>query len=154
MFDVDLPLYELIIRGAALYVGFIVVFRILPRRTAGEMAPMDLVFLLLVTETASHSLGDFTSITSGVIQIGVFIILDYSINKLSYHFKFIRRLVAQKPLPIIEDGILNKTNMKKEALTEDELLSCLRMESISDINSIKTAKIEGNGKISVINYEK
>ena len=50
-----------------LFLLFMVLFRILPRRTAGEMAPMDFVFLLLVTEAAAHSLGDFSSLADGTV---------------------------------------------------------------------------------------
>lgn len=50
MFELETPLLELVARGAILFLGFMFVFRILPRRTGSELSPMDLVFLLLVTK--------------------------------------------------------------------------------------------------------
>ena len=54
MFQLETPILELMLRGAFLFILFMVLFRLLPRRTGGELAPMDLVFLLLITEAASN----------------------------------------------------------------------------------------------------
>ena len=42
---------ELLVRGTVLYVGILVLMRIMPRRTGGELAIMDLVFVLLIIGT-------------------------------------------------------------------------------------------------------
>ena len=42
MFQLETPLLELIARGTFLFILFMVLFRLLPRRTGGELAPMDL----------------------------------------------------------------------------------------------------------------
>jgi uncharacterized membrane protein YcaP (DUF421 family) len=150
MFELETSLWELIARGALLFLGFMFLFRVLPRRTGGEMAPMDLVFLLLITEAASHSLGDYSSLTDGAVQIGVFVALNYLTNKLSYFFPAFQRLVEQPPLPIIKDGRVITSNLKKEALTLDELLGHLRLEGVDDITDVKSAHVESDGRLSVV----
>ena len=44
LFQIEVPVWELMLRGALLYLGILILFRVLPRRTGGEMAMMDLVF--------------------------------------------------------------------------------------------------------------
>jgi uncharacterized membrane protein YcaP (DUF421 family) len=39
--------------------------RFMPRRTGGELATMDLVFLLLIAEAAAHALGDYMTVADG-----------------------------------------------------------------------------------------
>lgn len=74
IFMPEMPVSETALRGFLLYFFILFVLRILPRRTTGELGAMDLVFILLLTEAASHSLGDFTSVGDGIIMLLVFLL--------------------------------------------------------------------------------
>lgn len=150
MFQLETPFLELVIRGAFLYVLFLVLFRILPRRTASEMSPMDLVFLLLITEAASHALGDFSSLTDGTVQILTMVVLNWAINKLSFHVRWIERLVEHGPLVVIRDGKTIPDHLRREALTDEELKAHLRLEGLESVDQVKVAHLEGDGRLSVV----
>lgn len=150
LFKVEVPVLELIIKGSIMYLGILLLFRILPRRTGGEMAMMDLIFVLLITEAATHSLGGYSSITEGFIVIVTMMSWNYLFNFLSYHVPVFEKMVSPPPLLIIKNGRLLKRNMRREYLTEEELTDHLRLEGIDDVGAVKEAYIEGDGKISVI----
>lgn len=84
------PLLELVVRGTLLYVAVIVLMRFMPRRLGGELAMMDLIFLLLIAEAAAHAMGDYTSVADGVVVIATLIGWAYLLNLLSYHGWFPR----------------------------------------------------------------
>lgn len=149
----DTPLIELIVRGVILYFIIIFILRILPRRTTGELGAMDLVFILLITEAASHSLGDFTTIGEGAIMIGVFMICNYGLNQLTYRSKFFQKVFGHQPLQIVSDGRLIHKNMRKELVTKEELLTSMRENGIEEISEIKQAFVEGEGNISFIKFK-
>src|SRR5690606_41836685 len=92
IFKVEVPIVELIFRGFILYTGILFMFRVLPRRTGGELEFMDLVFVLLIAEAATHSMGGYSSLTEAFIVIGTFTSLNYLVNRLSYQSKFFARL--------------------------------------------------------------
>lgn len=150
MFQLETPIPELMLRTTFLFALFLVLFRILPRRTAGEMAPMDFIFLLLVTEAAAHSLGDFSSLADGTVQILTFMGLNYLTNRLTHRFPAVERLLEQPPLVVVQDGRMLRRNMRREFLTEDELMSSLRREGIDDLARVKRAYLDGDGHLSVI----
>ncbi|QXL85177.1 DUF421 domain-containing protein [Comamonas sp. NLF-1-9] len=150
IFALETPLGELLLRAAVLYFGILFLMRIMPRRTGGELATMDLVLILLITEAASHSLGDYTALPDGVFMILVIMGFNYLVNALSYRVKFIERLVSLPPLQVIRDGRLLRRNMRREFLTEEELMSYLRQQGIDKIDDVKAAYIEGEGKVTVI----
>src|SRR5690606_16334214 len=108
----------------------LLLMRIMPRRTGGELEVMDLIFILLISEAASHALGDYTSLTEGFIQIGTLMFWSYLMNVLSFRFPAIQKLIAHPPMQVIKDGRLLRRNMRREYLTVDELMAHLRSEGI------------------------
>lgn len=150
IFGVGASIPDLMIRGALLYFGLLLLLRILPRRTGGELATMDLLFVLLVAEAATHSLGSYSSVTEAFIVIGTLMLLNYLVNILSHKFPFFERLISASHLQIIKNGSLILRNMRREYLTKEELMENLRHQGIEDLQDVKAAYIEGDGKITVI----
>src|SRR5690606_19380378 len=115
---------------------------------------MDLIFVLLIAEAATHSLGGYSSITEGFIVIATLMGWNYAINFLSYHIPFFENFVSSPPLPIIKNGKLLHRNMRREYLTKEELMDHLRIEGIDNVEDVKSAFVEGDGKISVVKTKK
>ncbi len=154
VFEPDVPLLENIARGIVLYFFILLVFRFLPRRTAGELGAMDLVFVLLLTEAASHALGDYDSVGDGIIMFLVIILCNYLVNWLSYTFPLFENLFEHSPIQIVKEGRLHYRNMRKELITKDEFISHMRENGIENIEEIKSAHVESEGQISFIRYDK
>jgi uncharacterized membrane protein YcaP (DUF421 family) len=148
--SLELSIWEHLARGTALYVGLLVLMRVMPRRAAGELEAMDLIFALLIAEAAAHAMGDYTSVADGFLLIVILMGWNYAVNALSYRWRFLERLLEARPLPIIRDGRLLWRNMRKEFLTEAELMSHLHKQGIDDLDAVKVAFVEGDGRISVI----
>lgn len=150
IFTLQTPLLELMVRGTALYVGVLVLFRLMPRRAGGELGRMDLVFVLLIADAAANGLGDYTSVADGLVMIATLMAWDYLVNLLSYRVRFIERLISARPVQIVRDGRLLPRNMRREYVTEAELMSFLRREGLDDLAAVKSAFVESEGRISVV----
>lgn len=142
------PVLELLARGCVLYLGILLILRVMPRRTGGELATMDLVLILLVTECASHALGDYDSLGDGLFMIATVMLLNYTVNALSYRFKWLEKIVSSPPIPIVLDGRMLRKNMRREFVTEEELTSYLRKNDIDDLSKVRCAYVEGEGQIT------
>lgn len=153
LFVVETPVLELAVRGTILYFAILVLLRFMPRRIGGELATMDLIFVLLIAEAASNGFGLYTSVSEGLILILVLIGWDFLINAASYRFRFIEKLVSSPPIQVIRDGRLLRRNMRREFLTEEELMSSLRQQSIACVSEVKAAFIEGEGAVSIIKFK-
>jgi uncharacterized membrane protein YcaP (DUF421 family) len=79
---------------------------------------------------------------------------DTALNWLRFRFKTFERLLAASPLPLIKDGQLNRRNMRREFITEDELKSHLRQEGLRDFSEVEFACLEGNGEISLVKRDR
>ena len=153
LFALETPLPELFVIGTVLYVGILILMRWMPRRTGAEISLMDMIWVLLITEAASHSMGDYTSLTDGIILIIIYMGWDYLINILKQRVPGFDRILSSPPLQVIRNGEMIPRNMRKEYLSKDELLSNLREHGIDDIKKVKRAFVEAEGKITAITYD-
>jgi len=153
LFVVETPVPELVVRGTILYFTIVVLMRFMPRRTGGELATMDLIFLLLIAEAASNAFGEYTSISEGLVLVLVLMGWNFIINAASYRFRFIEKLVSSPPIQVIRDGRMLRRNMRREFLTEEELMSSLRQQSIASVEEVKAAYIEGEGALTVVRFK-
>ena len=150
VFAPETPLLELVARGAALYFGVLILMRLTLRRSVGELGGMDLIFIILIAEAAAHSMGDYKSVADGIALIVVLMGCNYLVNFLSYHVPLIERLVSAPPIQVVRDGRLLRRNMRREFLTEEELMDHLRQQGIEELKDVKEAYVESEGKITVI----
>ncbi len=147
----DVPILESVVRGTILYFFVFTLMRGTLRRTAGELSMIDFIFVLLVANGAADSMtGGAVSIVSGIVIILTIVAWNYLLNSLSWYIPALQRWTTPPPLQVIDNGKLLRRNMRKEFLTEDELMAQLREEGIEDVSSVKAAHIEGDGNISVI----
>jgi uncharacterized membrane protein YcaP (DUF421 family) len=75
------------------------------------------------------------------------------IDWLGYHVPLIGKWVHPPPLNLVRDGKLQRRNMRRELITEEELMGQMRQQGIEDIGQVKGAYMEGDGQISIIKYE-
>jgi uncharacterized membrane protein YcaP (DUF421 family) len=154
VFATDVPIFELVVRGTVLYFAVFIILRSTLRRSAGELSMLDFIFVLLVANGAADSMtGGSISIVGGLVTVITVVAWNYILNSLSYYVPLVERLVSPPPLPVVRNGRLIRSNMRKEFLSEQELMGQLREEGVEDISRVKAAHIEGDGNISVILIE-
>lgn len=150
IFALETPLLELALRGVLLYLAILFLLRVMPRRTTGEVAAMDLVFILLITESASNALGDYASLGDGIVQILFVGLAALLVDLLNYRFRWFRKLTEAAPLKIIHDGKLIHRNLRREFITREELDSQLRANDVADIAEVQCAHVEAEGQITIV----
>ncbi|MGZ5100542.1 MAG: DUF421 domain-containing protein, partial [Usitatibacter sp.] len=68
MFALGVPWWELIVRSAVVYAFLLVILRITGKRQVGQLAPFDLVLLLVLSNAVQNSMvGQDVSVIGGVL---------------------------------------------------------------------------------------
>jgi len=151
LFKPDVPILETIVRGSVTYLAVFALLRLVLKREAGGFSITDLLVIVLVADAVQNAVtGGYNSITSGLLLVATIIFWSFILDWLGHYFPFLGRVFYPPPLPLIEDGQILTRNMRKELITEDELMSQLRQSGVDDIREVRKAFIEGNGKVSVI----
>ena len=86
-------------------------------------------------------------------MIAVIVGWGYLSDVLEYHFPLVHRLLREPETALIRDGQILRKNLRREFVTEEELMAALREEGIKDPSKVHSACLEADGQISVIKTE-
>lgn len=145
------PIAETLVRGSVVYLALFTLLRGLLKREAGTVGLADLLMIVLLADAAQNAMaGDYRSVGDGLILVSTIVFWNFALDWLGYRFPLVHRFVHPPPLPLIKDGRLQKRSLRRELITEDELLSELRLQGVNDFSEVKEAFMEGDGRISVV----
>lgn len=150
MFVPSTSVAEIFVRGSITYLAIFAYFRVF-RRGTGQLNISDILLVTLVSDAAQNAMaGTYESVTEGVILVGTLIFWDFIIDWLGYRSVFFSRITTPEPALLIKDGVLQKQTMKRELISEDELMSILREKGVDSVALVKVCYLEGSGNISVV----
>ena len=75
------------------------------------------------------------------------------IVKLLVNITFIKSLVVGKPVILIKNGKVNVENCAKVGISADQLMLHIRMEGLFSTKEVKSAIMETNGKLTIIDMQ-
>lgn len=154
LFIPEISLLEIILRGTLVYIVLFILFRIL-KRDAGEIGIADLLVVVLVADAAQNAMASvYNSLTEGIVLVATILFWNFTIDWFGYRYPRFGQLIYPAPIALIKNGRMLRRNMRREMLTDEELISQLRQQGVDDIAQVKKAYIEGDGHISVITYNK
>lgn len=150
MWTLSVIWWELILRGVIVYVFLIVLLRITGKRQVGQLAPFDLVLLLVLSNAVQNSMnGGDNSLVAGLVSATTLVVLNYAVGFLTYRSKRLEMLVEGRPEVLIHNGKLFEEVMARGQLTHHEINAALRQAGCSCIEEVHSAILENNGSISV-----
>jgi len=137
-----------------MYLALFILLRVMLKRQTGTLGMTDLLLITLIADASQNGMaGDYKSIPDGIVLVVTIIFWDYALDWLSFKSPCFQRLIKSPPLPLIKNGNLLHSNMRKELITKADLMGQLREQGISDISKVKEAYMESDGQISVIEHE-
>lgn len=152
IFIPSLPILEILIRGTVMYLVLFAVLRLVFRRIGSATVGLaEILMIALVAAAAQNAMArDHKSLADGLLLIGTIVFWTYALDWLGHRYPRIQTWYNPPPLLLVKDGVMLPYNMRKELITEEELLSHLRREGYADINQIKVAYMEGDGSITAV----
>jgi uncharacterized membrane protein YcaP (DUF421 family) len=151
IFAPDVPLLDIVLRGSLTYISIFFLLRVVLKRQTGSIGMTDILLITLLADAAQNGMADdYKSFTAGFVLVATIIFWNYAFDWLAYRFTWFSRLIEPTPLLLVRDGRLLRKNMRKELITEDELMSQLRLQGLDDPSKVKEAYMESDGQLSVV----
>ena len=151
MFAPRMAVWEIVARVTAIYVMLLVLVRCAGKREVGQLGPLDLLAMLVLSETVSPVLtGQDTSLGAGLVASATLLGLCATVGRLVYWFPRFERVVEGSPVVLVENGRLRAAAGRAERITAVELAHALRRAGIADLEDVAQAVVETNGEITVV----
>ena len=148
-------LAEIVLRGSLMYLALFGILRFIGRRQAGHFGPADLLVIVLIADAAQNALGkDYHSVTEGILLVLTIVGWEYTLDYFAWRFPALRPLLKPPPLVLVENGRVLPENLRREMLSRDDLLSQLREQGVEDPSEVKVARLEGDGRLSVLRAQR
>lgn len=150
MFNLAIPWTEFIVRGVVVYVFLLILLRLTGRRQVGQLAPFDLVLLLVLSNAVQNSMnGGDNSLVGGLISAATLVALNFAVGSLTYRSKRLEALIEGRPQLLVHNGTLFEDVLRSAKLTHHELNAALRRGGCACVDDVHSAVLENNGSISV-----
>ncbi|WP_127587827.1 DUF421 domain-containing protein [Paenibacillus koleovorans] len=150
---VDIP--TLLLRTVAIYFVIFLMMRIMGKREIGKLSVFDLVISFMIAEIAVFVIEDTNMpMIHGLLPMFTLVLIQVLLAYLTLKSQTVRSWFDGKPSFLIENGKLNREEMKKQRYTLDDLMVQLRENKVTNVADVEFAMLETSGKLSVIEKPK
>lgn len=154
MFTLGVPVAEKVLRVAIVYVFFLVGLRLLGKREMGQWNPVDLIVLLLLSETVESAVvGEDHSVTGGLIGASTLFLLNHLTIRLTHRHHKSRRAIDGTPDDLMKDGHIVPEALDRNQVTREEMAAAARRHGIENLAHVRLARLELDGDITFLKKE-
>ena len=151
MLEPTTPLLEIVLRVTVLYLALVGMVRVAGKREIGQLAPLDLLAMLILSETISPALtAQDDSLPAALTAAATLLLLTAGMGRLAYHSRRVERFIEGRPVDLVRDGRLVEEAARSERVTRQELESALRRGGVDTLADVERAVVEPNGEITVV----
>lgn len=133
------------------YAALVLFLRVSGKRTLTKLNAFDLVITVALGSTLSTQiLSRQAPLLDGVLAVAVLIGLQWVVTFFSVRSARFRRLVRSEPSVLLKDGQLQSNAMRRERITEAEILQAVRSEGGSEVTDALAVFLQTDGSVTAI----
>lgn len=145
---------ELVVRGTVMFWILFALTRGMKKRTLGEMAPFELLFLVVVGDLVQTGVTqEDYSLTGSILALSTFGFWVSVLTWVTWRSGRARRIIEGGPLVLVNDGKPVDAALKLEQMPLSEVLEAARQAGLATLDEVRMAVLEPSGRISIIKRE-
>ena len=154
MWQLAVPVWQLVLRSAVIYVALLLGLRLFGKREVGQFTLFDLVLVLLVANAVQPAItGPDSSLAGGLVIVVTLFGMNMIVAALRGRSPLLRRLTEGEATVIARDGAWIASALRKEGLEEEECMMALREHGFATVDDVALAVLETDGTISIVPRE-
>jgi uncharacterized membrane protein YcaP (DUF421 family) len=146
----DLSIAQTCLRAAIVFFVLLAAVRFGKKRFLGRATAFDTILAILIGSTAARAINANTSFFGTLAAVIVMIGLHWLVSRIARDWRAFSNLVKGNPTPLIKDGKVNRAALKRADMSDDDLDEDLRQEGVLHASEVKEARLERDGRLSVI----
>ncbi len=147
------PVQVVIVQALVIYFVLLLAVRLTGKRGIGHASPLDFIIALAVGDVIDEIAYGTESLVNALAIVGIWIVLHNSIAFVENRWQRFEDVVEGKRRVVLENGRFDKVALKKERVSEEEIMQLLRNLSIDDVSRLKKVLLETDGSISAFPAE-
>ncbi len=150
MFDMSLPWWEFVLRGAMVYLVMLAMVRVSGKRTVGQFTPFDLLVVMLLSEAVSNGLsGGDESVPGGLIVAATLVALNMLIALGTSHSSRIEAILEGREVLLGRNGKIFDDVLKAQRISRNELDNAFHKMDVS-YEEMECVILEADGTINIL----
>lgn len=150
-FDGWQAIVRILVVGTLGYGALVVLLRVSGKRTLAQMNSFDFVLTVAVGATFGRVMtARSVSLAEAVTAFALLIGLQYVVTLLQVHSRFVAKAVTAAPTMVAYDGQAIADALRRQRLTEQELLAAVRKHGYGDLAGTAAVIMETDGQLTVL----
>ena len=140
---------NVVLRTLLILVLIFILFKLMGKKQVSQMSMFDYITGITIGSIAADiSLDIDKNLTSGIICLIIYCLIDIILSYLSLKSVTLRNFFEGKETPLIIEGKINRKNMAKNKITINILQTEARLMGYFNLDEINNAILEPSGMIS------
>ncbi|WP_189642983.1 DUF421 domain-containing protein [Deinococcus piscis] len=156
MFVGDLtPLFmlEIVFRTVVIFAWLLLLLRLSGQRSLTQLGPLELAIVIALGSAAGDPMfyAD-VPLLHGMLSLALVVGMQHVISRLIVRSETVETLLQGVPLEMVRDGVLDRENMSRANLSQEDVFEYLRRDGVRQLGEVQRAYLEQNGTFSVFKY--
>ena len=147
----DLTFLQVSVRGVIVFIATLIMVRLGSKRSLAEKTAFDAVFIVIIGSMLARAINGSEAFFPTLGAGFVLVFLHRLFGIAAYYSHTFGILVKGRPVVVVQEGQLQRPNMRWEHISTHDLEEDMRLEAkTEDLSKIHTARLERSGDISFI----
>jgi uncharacterized membrane protein YcaP (DUF421 family) len=150
----DVDVLQVCFRAVLIYFFGWAILRIGGNRFLGQETAFDVVLGFVLGSELSRAINGSSTLLLAMVASALLVGVHYLLAWATVRYRRVSEIFSGKPTTLLRDGEVLREEMRRHQLSDADLDETLRLSGrVDDRRKVKEARIERNGKVSVVKKE-
>jgi len=145
----DVTWWQMVARALLVFVYAFLLFSF-SRRAISRSSPLDVVIAVIVGSALSRAITASAPLGPTMAATLAMVLLHRLLSELAVRYRWIDHILVQRPRRVVYRGRVDWARMEKAQLSGDDLDRALREHGLREVEEVRAAYLEADGRISII----
>ena len=146
----DIGWLQMSLRATLIFVLGVLIVRFAATRAFGKWSALDIILAVIVGSNLSRALTGSAPFLPTLIATVLLVVLHGMLAMAAARWSWLSTVTKGASVPLVREGQMDEAAMRRAGIGQGDLRMALRAAGHNDLTSVKSASLERNGDISVI----
>jgi uncharacterized membrane protein YcaP (DUF421 family) len=145
------PVLRILLLGTLMYISLVVILRVSGSRTLTKMNAFDFIVTVALGSAYGRALtARQVALVEALVAFALLVVLQYVVTLAQLRWPFVMGYVTTPPALLYYRGKFIDAALKRERVTEAEVLAALRKQGIASLGDVEAVILESSADFSVL----